>query len=201
MRIRQYFIAGLLVVLPLFISIYILSILIALLQQLLKPFTDLYFDGPTYGLEYLIAVVFIFLVGIIATNVFGRKLIEWGERILERIPIFRSVYIAVKQLMQTLTFRNKTAFKRVVIFEYPRRGIWQIGFVTYRGVGEIQEKTGESLVHIFLPTTPNPTSGHLVFIPIRDVKFLDMSVEEGLKLVFSAGALNPPGEDKEEEDS
>lgn len=193
MKIRHYFVTGLLVLMPIIITIYILSLLVGLLGQIVQPLADFLFGGPRYGLEYLAALLFILLVGIIATNVLGKRLINFGERLLGRIPVIRQIYVAVKQLTDTLTFRNKTAFKRVVVFEYPRRGVFQIGFVTYRGLGEIQDKTGENLVHIFLPTTPNPTSGHLVFIPLRDVKFLDMSVEEGLKLVFSAGALNPLG--------
>lgn len=193
MKIRNYFVTGLLVLLPLIITIYILSLLVSLVEQLVQPLADFLFGGPRYGLEYIVAFLFIFIVGLIATNVLGRKLINLGERLLGRIPVIRQIYVAVKQLTDTLAIRNKTAFKRVVVFEYPRRGLYQIGFVTYRGLGEIQDKTGENLVHIFLPTTPNPTSGHLIFVPLRDVKFLDMSVEEGLKLVFSAGALNPPG--------
>ncbi len=193
MKIRNYFVTGLLVLLPIIITIYILSLLVSLMGQLVQPFADFFFGGPRYGLEYVVAILFIFIVGLIATNVLGRKLINLGERVLGRIPVIRQIYVAVKQLTDTLALRNKTAFKRVVVFEYPRRGLYQIGFVTYRGLGEIQDKTGENLVHIFLPTTPNPTSGHLIFVPLRDVKFLDMSVEEGLKLVFSAGTLNPPG--------
>jgi len=193
MKIRHYFVTGLLVIMPLIITIYILSLLIGLMSQIVQPLADFLFGGPRYGLEYLVAIILILLIGLIATNVLGRKLINFGERLLGRIPVIRQIYVAVKQLTDTLALRNKTAFKRVVVFEYPRRGVYQIGFVTYRGLGEIQEKTGENLVHIFLPTTPNPTSGHLIFVPLRDIKFLDMSVEEGLKLVFSAGALNPPG--------
>lgn len=122
----------------------------------------------------------------------GRKLIETGETLLAKIPLVRNIYLTVKQVIEALFLKNKTAFKQVVMFEYPRKGIYQLGFVTNMGRGEIQIKTNEEVVNVFIPTTPNPTSGMLVLIPKDDLIFLEMSVEQAMKMIISGGIVVPP---------
>ena len=130
--------------------------------------------------------------GLFAANYVGKKLIGFGERIVVRIPLVRSIYLTVKQIVDAFMHGGKNmAFKRVVLIEYPRKGIYSIGFITAESNGEVQAKTKENVMSVFLPTTPNPTSGYLLFVPREDVVVLDMSVEDGLKLVVSGGIIAP----------
>ncbi|MCK5547853.1 MAG: DUF502 domain-containing protein [Thermoplasmata archaeon] len=138
-----------------------------------------------------VMIVFVIFVGWLTGNFFGRKLIRLGEKILERIPFVGRMYAAIKQIVTTLLGRNRPIFDRVVLIEFPRKESYSIGFVTAESAGEIDQKTPEELLHIFIPTTPNPTSGYLLMVPTKDVRVLDMSVEDGLKLVISGGTVIP----------
>lgn len=196
--LRNYFITGLLVLLPIVATVYILGFIVNMAEILVRPVGIFLRGEPVYGLGFVLTILIILLVGMVATNVLGKKAIGLGERLLARIPIIRSIYNTAKQLFDALLLRNKTAFKKVVMFEYPRKGIYQIGFLTYKGEGEIQHRVKREVVHVFLPTTPNPTSGFLLFIPEEDVVYLQMTVEEGLRLILSAGVFSPEFEVPEE---
>ena len=132
------------------------------------------------------------LIGALAANYFGRLLLRVGERILDRMPVVSSIYATLKQIFQTVISKTSSSFEDVVLIEDPRRGLWAIAFVTGETSGEVQRRTERKMINIFLPTTPNPTSGFLLFVPKSDLIFLDMTIEEGIKHVISAGLVTPP---------
>jgi uncharacterized membrane protein len=193
---RRYFIAGLLVVAPLYLSYYILSILVRFADRIItflpkKFHPDTYLPFHIPGLGIIITFLFLIIVGVLATNLFGRKLLHWWERILSRIPLIRTVYTGTKQFIETFFITNRGGFNRVVLIEYPRKGIFSVGFVTGPGRGEVQMLTQRKVLNIFLPTTPNPTSGWYMLIPEEDTIPLKMSVEEAFKLIISGGIVSP----------
>jgi len=153
---------------------------------------DAYLPVSVPGLGVVIILVVLTLVGFLAANFLGRTLIRIGERIVGRMPVIRSVYSALKQIFETVLAQSSTSFREVVLVEYPRRGIWALGFVTSHTKGEIQGVTEDDVINVFLPTTPNPTSGYLLFVPRRDLATLAMSVEDGIKMVISGGLVTPP---------
>ncbi|MFP6761588.1 MAG: DUF502 domain-containing protein, partial [Rhodospirillales bacterium] len=155
-----------------------------------NPETYLPFSLP--GLGLLILFISLTLVGALTAGLMGRWVVRTGERILNRMPVVRSVYSAIKQIFETILAQQSNAFREAVLIEYPRRGIWAIGFITGTTKGEVQNLTLEETVNIFLPTTPNPTSGFLLFVPREEVVPLDMSVEEAVKMVISGGIVTPP---------
>ncbi len=191
MKIRKYFITGILVLLPVVATVYILFIIFNAIDSIIRPLIKLVFGGPVFGLGFVLTILVIVGVGAFATNVLGSRIIKFAEKVFMRIPIIRPVYMTVKQFLDALTLNNKTAFKEVVLLEYPRRGIFQVGFLTFRGEGVVESKTGEKMLTVFVPTTPNPTSGVLVFVPETDIHYLDVSIEEGLKMILSAGVYTP----------
>ena len=144
------------------------------------------------GLGLVVLLVVITLIGALTAGFLGRMVLNIGERILARMPVIRSVYSAIKQILETVLQQQSKAFRQAVLVEYPRRGIWAIGFITGPTEGEVQNLTLQEVVNVFLPTTPNPTSGFLLFVPRKDVVFLDMSVEEAVKMVISGGIVTPP---------
>lgn len=194
--LRRYFFAGLLVWVPLIVTLVIIRFLvdvldftILLLPPAWRPEAFLGFNVPGSGVVF--AVVVVFLTGLIAANIVGRKLVDIGEAVVERIPLVSSIYSAVKQLLKTVLHDGGQSFRRVVMVEYPRRGLWTLGFQTNVGVGEVQRQTDQEVITVFIPTTPNPTSGFVIIAPREDVIFLDMSVEDGLKFVMSLGVVAP----------
>ena len=144
------------------------------------------------GVGVVIVLVLVTLIGALVTNFAGRFLVRFGERLLARVPVVRTVYGTLKQIFDAVLAQSANAFREVVLIEYPRRGIWVIGFITGATRGEVQRVTEEEMVNVFLPTTPNPTSGFLLFVPRKDCTPLDMTVEEGVKLVISGGIVSPP---------
>jgi len=193
-RLKTYFLTGLLVVVPIGMTIYLLRIVIgladslfALLPQKFHPNNYLPFSVP--GLGLLITIILIFTVGIITTNIIGRKLVGFGERVVDKIPLVRGVYVALKQMMESLFSAEKSSFKKVVMVEYPRRGLFSVGFVTGVARGEIQNKTSKVVLNVFIPTSPNPTSGYLIMVPEEDAIVLEMEVETAFKMVLSGGML------------
>ena len=132
------------------------------------------------------------LVGVFTTNIFGRELVRLGEKILAKIPVVRSVYTGTKQVVQTVLDTEIETFSKVVLIEFPRKGLWALGFITCENKGEIQQKTGEEILNVFVPTTPNPTSGFLVFACRNEITDLSMSIEEGIKFAISGGIVAPP---------
>ena len=187
-RLRNYFITGAIVLIPIGITIYLTLFLIKISSNLLpnkiNPNNYLPFDIP--GIEILITVVLITIICSLSLSFIGKKILEIFNNILKKIPILRTIYSAVGQLTESFT-QSKGSKKSVVIIEYPRKGVWAVGFATKENQGEISKKTNEDLVNIFLPTTPNPTSGFLLMVPKKDLIYLDMSFEEASRFIVSAG--------------
>jgi len=185
---RNYFFTGAVVLIPIAITIYLTIFIIKIsanfIPKGINPNSYLPFDIP--GIEILIAIIFITLIGGLSLSFLGKKLLEFLNKILTRIPILRTIYSAIGQMTKTFTESNKQS-KSVVLIEYPRKGIWAVGFATKDNEGEISTKIGEQLVNIFVPTTPNPTSGFLLMVPKKDVVYLDMNFEEASKFIVSAG--------------
>ncbi len=191
-KIRNNAITGLILVLPIVATIYILYAVFSTLDRILRPIIFLLFGREIYGLGVVLSFVLIVLAGIFGKNVLGRKLIGFSEAFMIRIPLVKQIYITIKQISETvLNKTTTTAFKQVIMIEYPRKGIYQLGFITSAGAHEVELKAGDEIVNIFVPTTPNPTSGMFVMVPKKDVIFLDMSIEEGIKMVLSGGVLIP----------
>lgn len=198
-RLRTYFLTGLVVGAPIAITIYLTwqfigavdGMVESLLPKNLEP--DSWLPVTIPGIGVLVVIVFLTLLGFLTANFFGRAILHVGESILDKMPIVRSIYSTLKQIFQTIVNQSSKSFKEVVLVEYPRKGIWAIAFVTADTHETIQKDTAEDMVTVFMPTTPNPTSGFLLFFPKQDVIHLDMSVEQGVKYVISAG-LVPPSE-------
>jgi uncharacterized membrane protein len=196
-RLRAYFLAGVIVTAPIGITVLLIWQFITFLDSQVgslipdryNPESYLPFSVP--GLGLLITIAFLTLVGFLAAGLAGRTLVRIGERLLSRMPVVRSVYSTLKQIFETVLAQSSRSFREVVLIEYPRRGIGAIGFVTGPTRGEVQVRSEEELVNVFLPTTPNPTSGFLLFVPKRDLVHLDMTIEEGIKLVISGGIVAP----------
>ena len=203
-RLRNYFLTGVIVTAPIAITIFLVWQFITFLDSYVgrlvparyNPENYLPFGLPGIGLILMLAVLT--FIGFITAGFAGRTLVRTGERLLSRMPIIRSVYGTLKQIFETVLNQSSRSFREVVLVEYPRRGIAAIGFVTGTTQGEVQERTDEDLVNIFLPTTPNPTSGFLLFVPRKDLIHLDMTVEEGIKLVISGGIVTPKREFQDE---
>ena len=195
--LKNCFLTGLLVILPIFITVYVILFLIRGMDAILKyipakylPETYLQIHIP--GLGLILVVILVFVVGLLTRNFIGRKIVQLGENIVDRIPLVRVLYTGVKQLLEPLFLQKTNAFKRVALIEYPRRGVHVIGFVTGESKGEVQSKTSKNMMNVFVPTTPNPTSGFYILIPEDEVIYLDMSVEDAFKLIISGGIVSPP---------
>jgi uncharacterized membrane protein len=194
-RLRSYFITGILVLSPLVITLYLLWLIYSffnrVLGRLIGGLIFAIFGINIPGLGLVSTMALIFLAGLFATNVLGKRFIELGDNIIKRIPLVSSVYSGVKQIMEAIFTQNRSSFKQVVMVEYPREGIYTLAFVTGEGVGEVQDKTIDKVINLFVPTTPNPTSGFFLMVPEKDVVPLEMSVQEGLKMIISGGMITP----------
>ena len=202
--LRRYLIAGLLLWLPLGVTILVIRLLVStmdqtllLLPEHLRPDALLGVHIP--GLGLVLAVLIVLVTGILVANLFGRRLLALWEGLLSRIPLVRSIYSAVKQLAETMFSSGGQTYRKVLLIEYPRRGAWTLALQTGTGVGEAQEKTGREVVNVYVPTTPNPTSGFFLMLPREEVIELDMSIDEGLKMIISMGVVVPDGKKKPEE--
>ncbi len=194
--IRRHLVTGLILWIPLLITFLIIRFLIRFVDQILlflpppwRPEALLGFNIP--GLGVILALAILVGTGVVAANFAGRRLMELGDRIVTRIPLVSGIYSGAKQVAETLFADSSTAFKRVMLVEYPRKGIWSMCFQTSELVGEIQSRTEDDVVCVFLPTTPNPTSGFLLFIPKHELVPLDMRVDEGLRMIISLGVAVP----------
>ncbi|MDK2882764.1 MAG: hypothetical protein PWQ41_116 [Bacillota bacterium] len=185
-RLRTYFFTGLIIVLPFLLTLYFLWLVFGFVDGLIGPVLKLIIGQRLPGVGFIFTVGLILGTGMLATNYLGRRLLAWGERLFIRLPLVRSIYQTLKQLVHAVFSEKQKAFQRVVLVEYPRKGVYSLAFLT-RDV----EEAGE-MVMAFVPTTPNPTSGFLLLIPKKEVKYLDMSVEDGLKLIVSGGVIVPP---------
>ena len=189
--LRNNFIAGIVVLIPigitLYLTLFIIKISSNILPKEINPNHYLPYNIP--GLEILISIIIITFVGWLSLSFLGKKLFDFFETVLNKIPILRTIYSAVGQLTETFA-KSKGDKKSVVLVEYPRKGIWAVGFATKENKGEIRNKVGEELVNIFIPTTPNPTSGFLLMFLKKEVIYLDMSFEQASKFIVSAGSTN-----------
>ena len=191
-RLRNNFIAGIVVLIPIGITVYLSLFFIKISSKILpkeiNPNSYLPYNIP--GLEILIALILITFIGWLSLSFIGKRLFELFESVLAKIPILRTIYSAVDQLIETFA-KSKSSKKNVVLIEYPRKGVWAVGFATKENTGEIKKKVGQDLINVFVPTTPNPTSGFLLMFPKSDVIYLDLSFEEASKFIVSAGSTNP----------
>lgn len=197
-RIRNSFLTGLVVAAPVGITLYLAWAFIHGIDNTVTPLIPERYNPETYlpfglpGLGVLIVFIGLTALGALTANFFGRALISLSENLLDRTPVVRSIYSTLKQIFETVVSANSTSFRDVVLVEYPRPGLWAIAFVTSETKGEIQDRTEDDVVNVFLPTTPNPTSGFLLFAPKKDLIYLDMTVDDGMKYVISAGLVVPP---------
>jgi uncharacterized membrane protein len=203
-RLRTYFITGIVVTAPISLTIYLVTLFIdfvdsrvgALLPPRYNPETYLPFSVP--GLGILIVVVGLTLVGALSVGLIGRTAVRMSERLVDRMPIIRSIYGALKQVFETVLSTSSRTFRDVVLVEF-RPGIWVVGFVTSTTQGEVQNRTADEVVNVFVPTVPNPTTGLLLFVPRGNLTFLDMTPEEGIKMIISGGIVTPPDRRSPEE--
>ncbi|WP_366656044.1 DUF502 domain-containing protein [Fodinicurvata sp. EGI_FJ10296] len=204
-RMRAYFIAGVLVTAPIVITFYVIWMVVSFVDDVVASVLPPRFDPtnflpfPTPGLGLILVVAGLILIGATTAGYAGRLLVRLSDRIMVRIPAVSSIYGATKQVFETLLANQSSAFRQVVLVEYPRPGIWALAFVTGDTKAEVQNLTEDDVVNIFLPTTPNPTSGFLLFVPKRDILLLTMTVEEGIKMVMSGGIVTPPDRRRPEE--
>ena len=191
-RLRNYFITGIVVLVPIGITLYLTKFIISVSSNLIpkeiNPNSYLPYSIP--GLEILLSVIIITIIGGLSLSFIGKKILQLVNETLKRIPILRTIYSAIGQMTESLA-PKKGNKKTVVLVEYPRKGSWAVGFATKENRGEISKKTDTELINVFVPTTPNPTSGFLLMFPKNEVKYLDMSFEEASKFIVSAGTSNP----------
>tara|TARA_B100000424_G_C22918024_1_gene488446 strand:- start:607 stop:1227 length:621 start_codon:yes stop_codon:yes gene_type:complete len=191
-KLRNYFITGIVVLVPIGITLYLTMFFISISSNLIpkeiNPNSYLPFSIP--GLEILLSIIFITVIGGLSLSFIGKKILQLVNETLKRIPILRTIYSAIGQMTESLA-PNKGSKKSVVLIEYPRKGSWAVGFATKENKGEISKKTNSELINVFVPTTPNPTSGFLLMFPKNEVLYLDMSFEEASKFIVSAGTSNP----------
>jgi len=193
---RKYLIAGLLVWMPLGITFLVIRAIVGFLDNTLLLLPEAYqpdnllgFHIP--GLGVLLAVILVLATGMIVANLLGRRLVSAWESLLSRIPLVRTLYAGVKQIMEAVLATDAKSFRRVLLVEYPRRGVWSLAFMTTDQLGEVQQKTESDVTGVFIPTTPNPTSGFVLMVPEHEVVYLDMPVEQGLKMIISMGTVVP----------
>ena len=197
LKIRSWFITGILVLTPIILTVYVAWAFITFVDNLVVPIVPNGYRPSNYlpfsipGLGLIIVFTFTTLVGSLASGLFGRTLIRIWENILNRMPVVRSVYSAIKQILETVMAAQSDAFRQAVLVQYPRKDIWAIGFVTGSTKGEVGKYVSKKMINVFMPTTPNPTSGFLLFFPEKDLIYLKMSVEDALKLVVSGGMVIP----------
>lgn len=201
-RVRTNFIAGVVVIAPIGLTVWLITTLIEWIDSVVLPFVPARFSPEQYiginlhGLGVAIFLVFTVIVGWLAKGLFGRSLLALGEGIVDRMPVIRSVYNGLKQIAETVFAQSATSFDQACLVEYPRKGIWALAFISTSAKGEVATRLPQDdVVSVFLPTTPNPTSGFLLFVPRGELILLDMKVEDAAKLVISAGLVYPTPKD------
>lgn len=200
MRLRNYFLTGLVIAAPLSITIYITWTFVGWVDAWVKPWIPARYNPDHYlpftvpGFGLIVAIILLIVLGATTANLFGRTVIAYGEMLLDRMPLVRSIYRGLKQIFETVLSQTNQSFQQVGLIEYPRQGLWAIVFVATSTKGELQTRIGgdeQDILSVFLPTTPNPTSGFLLFVPRDEVVMLDMSVEDAAKAVISGGLVTP----------
>ncbi len=198
--LRNNFLTGVVVVMPIAVTLWLVLAVVGFVDRVVKPIIPPIYNPETYlpfavpGLGLVFAVMFLTALGAFAANYAGRAALAWADRLVERVPLIRNIYKAVKQLITTFMLQREQSFREVVLVQYPRDGTWVLGFVTRAAVGEVAAALGPGFVGVFVPTTPNPTSGFLIYEHRDRMKTLKMSVEDGAKMIVSAG-LVAPGEE------
>ena len=187
--LRNYFITGVVVLIPIGFTLYLTKFIVGISSKIIpeniNPNNYLPYAIP--GIEILISVIFITIVGGLSLSFLGKRILKLIDDLFKRIPVLRTIYSAIVQMTETFSNKDDNDKKSVVLVEYPRKGVWAVGFATKENKGEMAQKTGKNLINVFVPTTPNPTSGFLLMFPIEDVIYLNMSFEEASKFIVSAG--------------
>lgn len=197
-RLRAYFLTGIIVTAPLSITFYLAWLFIAWVDDKVTPLIPHRYNPETYlpfglpGLGLIVVVIFLTFIGFITATLLGRTIISIGERLLNRMPVIRTIYGSLKQILETVLQHSSTSFRQVVLVQYPRPGIWKLAFVTSETTGEVQRATDDEAVNVFLPKAPNPTNGYLMVVPARDLIYLDMTPEQAAKMIISCGVIMPP---------
>ena len=197
-RLRTYFLTGIVVSAPVGITIWLIWLFVAFVDGTVVPLIPESYNPSDVlgvsvpGIGVVVVLLVVTMIGFLVTNFFGRFMVKVGENMVSRVPVVRTIYGVLKQIFDAVLAQSEGAFREVVLIEYPRKGIWVIGFITSSTQGEVQRVTPDVMVNVFLPTTPNPTSGFLLFVPRKDCINLHMTVEEGVKLVISGGIVSPP---------
>lgn len=201
-RLRNYFLTGVIVTAPIALTIYLTWQFIDWVDRQAIPLLPAKYNPENYlpfslpGLGLVIMLVILTFVGFLTANIFGRTLLKTGERLVNRMPVVRTIYGALKQVLETVLSQSSNSFRQAVLVEYPRRGIWTMAFVTGDTEGEVASRLEDDMVNIYVPTTPNPTSGFLLMVPRRDLIFLDLPVEDAAKYVISIGVIAPEEDEK-----
>lgn len=192
--LRSYLLAGLVVWLPILVTFVVLRFIVEILDHTMALLPKAYQPEQLIGMHIpglgvIISLLLLLVTGVLAANFFGQRLMAWAEALLAKIPLVRSIYNAAKQVIQAIFATNSQAFRKVLLVEYPRKGLWSIAFLTGTSHPEVTKHTGEEMLSLFIPTTPNPTSGFLLLVPKRDAIELSMTIEEALKFIISLGVM------------
>jgi len=199
-RLRNYFLTGLVIAAPISITVFITWWFVDLIDTWFKPLVPAAYNPETYlpfavpGVGLLFAVIMLMLLGALTANLFGRTIVALGERFMDNMPLVRNLYKALKQIFETAVSQSSSSFQDVGLIQYPRQGLYALVFISTQTTGEVVMRAGheeDGMMSVFLPTTPNPTSGFLLFVPRKDIEILSMSVEEAAKMVISAGLVTP----------
>jgi uncharacterized membrane protein len=190
--LRRYFITGLLIVTPIWGTYLVLKTLLTSMEGILGRVLERYAVFYVPGLGVILLVLLILFAGMLATNIFGRKIVEFWDDLVQRVPLVRGIYSVFKAIVDAISLQSKSQFNRVVLIEFPRKGQYSFAFVTGVTEGEVQEKTHEKVLNVYVPTTPNPTSGYFLLVPESEIIPLTMSVEDAMKMIISGGYYTPP---------
>ena len=197
LKLRSYLFTGILITAPVVIPLWIVSSLVKIFDGLVTPLIPIQFNPNQYlpyeipGIGLIVLITFLIIIGFLTANFFGRWIVKRTEIILQNIPLIKVFYKTIKQILETVLKNNSNAFRKVVLVEYPRKGLWIIGFTTGETSGLIRKKIGTKLINVFIPTTPNPTSGFLLLVPEKELKYLEIGVDDAIKTVVSAGIVPP----------
>ena len=195
LKIRSYFFTGILVTAPIVITFWIVISLMNIFDGLITPLIpdkynpNSYFPTDIPGIGLIVLVSFLIIVGFLTANIFGRWLVKISESFFQNLPFIKFFYKTIKQILETVLNSKSNAFRKAVLIEYPRKGLWVIGFSTGECKGEVSKNVKTKMINVFVPTTPNPTSGFLLIVPEKDIKYLNIPVDEAIKIVISAGVI------------
>ena len=199
-RLRGYLVTGIIISAPFAITIYLAALVIDFVDDKIKPMIPAQYNPDTYlpfavpGIGLVLVVLFLIFIGWLARGYLGRRALRYSERVMANMPVLRSIYTAAKQIFETVMSQQSSAFRQVVLVQYPHKGVWVLGFITGDPGPEVQSHTSEEVIGVMVPTTPNPTSGYLLYYPKTDVVHLNVSVEEAMKIIISMGIVGADGD-------